>query len=52
MSAFVLRVGRHGAWWYVVRLPDGAVVLRTQDARYARRHVRELNSAADPLGKA
>ena len=41
MSAYVLRI--KGYWRYIVRQADGEVVLRTQDAVYARRHLAELN---------
>ena len=40
MSAYVLRVKGH--WRFIVRQADGEVVLRTQDAVYARRYLAEL----------
>jgi hypothetical protein len=40
VSAYVLRV--KGYWRLVVRQADGEVVLRTQDAVYAKRHLSEL----------
>ena len=37
---YVLRI--KGYWRYIVREADGEVVLRTQDAVYARRYLAEL----------
>jgi hypothetical protein len=40
VSGYVLRI--KGYWRYIVRQADGEVVLRTQDAAYARRYLSEL----------
>jgi hypothetical protein len=54
----VLRVKGH--WRFIVRQADGEVVLRTQDAVYARRYLAELRrqrpiqrgERSDPPGEA
>jgi hypothetical protein len=58
VSAYVLRI--KGYWRYIVRQADGEVVLRTQDAVYARRYLAELErqrpvargGRSDPPGEA